>query len=127
VWHLQKESRGNQLKRGGGDGAVQTCSICQVNAGRPAGFEKDTDAENIGRDPCMRTDRHRLTYGVYARERPELVCGSFSPRQTNSVGPMLRRRRSSRKKQFSAEAVCIRWPKVPLHEAPVLQTDLKIE
>jgi hypothetical protein len=43
------------------------------------------------------------------------------------VGPMLRRRRSSRKKRFSAKAVCIRWPKVPLHEASVLQTDLKIE
>jgi hypothetical protein len=43
------------------------------------------------------------------------------------VGSMLRRRRSSRKKRLSAEAVCIRWPKVPLHEASVLQTDLKIE
>jgi hypothetical protein len=43
------------------------------------------------------------------------------------VGPVLRRRRSSRKKRPSAEAVCIRWPKVPLHEASVLQTDLKIE
>jgi hypothetical protein len=44
-----------------------------------------------------------------------------------TVGPMLRRRRSSRKKQPSAEAVCVRWPKVPLHEASVSQTDLKIE
>jgi hypothetical protein len=44
-----------------------------------------------------------------------------------SVGPVLRRRRSSRKKRPSAEAVCVRWPKVPLHEASVLQTDLKIE
>jgi hypothetical protein len=43
------------------------------------------------------------------------------------VGSMLRRRRSSRKKRLSAEAVCIRWPKVPLHEASVLQTNLKIE
>jgi hypothetical protein len=43
------------------------------------------------------------------------------------VGLVLRRRRSSRKKRPSAEAVCIRWPKVPLHEASVLQTDLKIE
>jgi hypothetical protein len=43
------------------------------------------------------------------------------------VGPMLRRRRSFRKKRSSAEAVCIRWPKVPLREASVLQTDLKIE
>jgi hypothetical protein len=43
------------------------------------------------------------------------------------VGSMLRRRRSSRKKRLSAEAVCMRWPKVPLHEASVLQTDLKIE
>jgi hypothetical protein len=25
------------------------------------------------------------------------------------------------------KAVCIRWPKVPLREASVLQTDLKIE
>jgi hypothetical protein len=45
----------------------------------------------------------------------------------NIVGPVLRRRRSSRKKRPSAEAVCVRWPKVPLHEASVLQTDLKIE
>jgi hypothetical protein len=43
------------------------------------------------------------------------------------VGSMLRRRRSSRKKRLSAKAVCIRWPKVPLHEASVLQIDLKIE
>jgi hypothetical protein len=40
---------------------------------------------------------------------------------------MLRRRRSCRKKQSSAEAVRMSWPKVPLHEASVLQTDLKIE
>jgi hypothetical protein len=43
------------------------------------------------------------------------------------VGSMLRRRRSSRKKRLSAEAACVRWPKVPLHEASVLQTDLRIE
>jgi transposase InsO family protein len=43
------------------------------------------------------------------------------------VGTMLRRRRSCRKKRLSAEVVCMRWPKVPLHEASVLQTDLKIE
>jgi hypothetical protein len=43
------------------------------------------------------------------------------------VGTMLRRRRSCRKKLLSAEAVCMRWPKVPLYEASVLQTDLKIE
>jgi hypothetical protein len=33
------------------------------------------------------------------------------------VGSMLRRRRSSREKRLSAEAVCMRWPKVPFHEA----------
>jgi hypothetical protein len=44
-----------------------------------------------------------------------------------TVVPVLRRRRSFRKKQPSAEAVCVRWSKVPLHEASVLQTDLKIE
>jgi hypothetical protein len=43
------------------------------------------------------------------------------------VGPVLRRRRSYREKKSSAEAVCIKWPKVPLCEASVLQTDLKIE
>jgi hypothetical protein len=43
------------------------------------------------------------------------------------VGSMLRRRRSSREKRLSAEAVCMRWPKVLLHEASTLQTDLKIE
>jgi hypothetical protein len=47
--------------------------------------------------------------------------------QIMAVGPMLRRRRSYRKKRSSNEAVCIRWPKVPLREASVLQTDLKIE
>jgi hypothetical protein len=45
----------------------------------------------------------------------------------STVGPVLRRRRSYRKKRSSAEAVCVRWPKVPFHEASVLQTDLKIE
>jgi hypothetical protein len=44
-----------------------------------------------------------------------------------TVGSMLRRRRSLRKKRLSAEAACERWPKLPLHEASVLQTDLKIE
>jgi hypothetical protein len=44
-----------------------------------------------------------------------------------TVGSMLRRRRSSRKKRLSAEAVCIGWSKVPLHKASALQTDLKIE
>jgi hypothetical protein len=48
-------------------------------------------------------------------------------RAEGSVGSMLRRRRSYRKKRSSAEAVCIRWPKVPLREASVLQTNLKIE
>jgi hypothetical protein len=47
--------------------------------------------------------------------------------EIEAVGTMLRRRRSCRKKRLSAEAVCMRWPKVPLHEASVLQTDLKIE
>jgi hypothetical protein len=51
-----------------------------------------------------------------------LLVGLLMP-----VGPMLRRRRSYRKKRSSAEAVCIRWPKVPLRGASVLQTDLKIE
>jgi hypothetical protein len=43
------------------------------------------------------------------------------------VGSMLRRRRSSREKQLSAEVVCTRWPKVPFHKASTVQTDLKIE
>jgi hypothetical protein len=47
--------------------------------------------------------------------------------ESRTVGSMPRRRRSSRKKRLSAEAVCMRWPKVPLHEASVLQTDLKIQ
>jgi hypothetical protein len=45
----------------------------------------------------------------------------------HTVGSMLRRRRSSREKQFSTEVVCTRWPKVPFHKASALQTDLKIE
>jgi hypothetical protein len=53
-------------------------------------------------------------------QRPADVAGA-------PVGPVLRRRRPFRKKQPSAEAVCVRWSKVPLHEASVLQTDLKIE
>jgi hypothetical protein len=44
-----------------------------------------------------------------------------------AVGSTLRRRRSSKKKRFSTEAVCIGWPKIPLHKASALQTDLKIE
>jgi hypothetical protein len=51
----------------------------------------------------------------------------YSTATKANVGTMLRRRRSCRKKWFSAEAVCMGWPKVPLHEASVLQTDLKIE
>jgi hypothetical protein len=39
---------------------------------------------------------------------------------SDGVGSMLRRRRSSREKRRSAEAVCMRWPKVPLHEASTL-------
>jgi hypothetical protein len=58
-----------------------------------------------------------------SRRQHEASASVRSP----SVGPVLRRRRSSRKKRPSAEAVCVRWPKVPLHEASVLQTDLKIE
>jgi hypothetical protein len=54
-------------------------------------------------------------------------CYNFVIMLFITVGSMLRRRRSSRKKRLSAEAVCIKWPKVPLHEASVLQTDLKIE
>jgi hypothetical protein len=59
------------------------------------------------------------TYQLLTRARHSI--------QDTPVGSMLRRRRSSRKKRLSAEAVCMRWPKVPLHEASVLQTDLKIE
>jgi hypothetical protein len=56
-----------------------------------------------------------------------IICRFDVPKAITVVGPMLRRRRSSRKKRLLAEAVCIRWPKVPIHEASVLQTDLKIE
>jgi hypothetical protein len=52
---------------------------------------------------------------------------NLGPDRTPGVGFMLRRRRSSRKKRLSVEAVCIKWSKVPLHEASVSQTDLKIE
>jgi hypothetical protein len=55
------------------------------------------------------------------------LCHIVSQNKIKTVGSMLRRRRSPGKKRLSAEAVCIRWPKVPLHEASVLQTDLKIE
>jgi hypothetical protein len=53
--------------------------------------------------------------------------GSYRLKDMDGVGTMLRRRRSCRKKRLSDEAVCMGWPKVPLHEALVLQTDLKIE
>ena len=46
---------------------------------------------------------------------------------SNTVGSMLRRRRSSRKKRPSAEAVCIRWPKVPLHEASVITDTSRLD
>jgi hypothetical protein len=41
----------------------------------------------------------------------------FNGTNDDDVGSMLRRRRSSREKRLSAEAVCMRWPKVPFHEA----------
>jgi hypothetical protein len=46
-------------------------------------------------------------------------------RRTAPVGSMLRRQRSSRKKRLSAEAVCVRWPKLPLHEASDITNRLK--
>jgi hypothetical protein len=55
------------------------------------------------------------------------VLQDFNSTTLACVGPVLRRRRSYRKKRSSAEAVCVRWPKDPFHEASVLQTDLKIE
>jgi hypothetical protein len=64
----------------------------------------------MGRSPC------KITFRPFAFDNNSIA-----------VGPMLRRRRSSRKKRLSAEAVSIRWPKVSLHKASVLQTDLKIE
>jgi hypothetical protein len=66
------------------------------------------------------------TPSVSRRERIGEM-GHAGKRLIGHVGSMLRRRRSLGKKRLSAEAVCIRWPKVPLHEASVLQTDLKIE
>jgi hypothetical protein len=72
---------------------------------------------NTGTNPQDRQDTARLWSG------PRV---SFTKTE-GPVGPVLRRRRSSRKKRPSTEAVCVRWPKVPLHEASVLQTDSKIE
>jgi hypothetical protein len=60
----------------------------------------------------------------------KLIFGLTRPQcnmTSGDVGSMLRRRRSSREKQFSTEVVCTRWPKVPFHKASALQTDLKIE
>jgi hypothetical protein len=85
---------------------------------------------------CYSSDRQRndLTAGdLPARRfappllRFTLAGNRITLRGRKIVGSMLRRRRSYRKKRSSAEAVCIRWPKVPLREASVLQTDLKIE
>jgi hypothetical protein len=84
----------------------------------------------VGRRICARHvawpmigRRHRTV-----RCAPDMSGAPTAPRSaTVGVGPMLRRRRSYRKKRSSAEAVCIKWPKVPLREASVLQTDLKIE
>jgi hypothetical protein len=58
---------------------------------------------------------------------PVFAHSAYSMELKIGVGPVLRRRRSSRKKRPSTKAVCVRWPKVPFHEASVLQTDLKIE
>jgi hypothetical protein len=75
--------------------------------------------------PLLDEPVHRLELGDAPLLRKKVDLAPFVPVVT--VGPMLRRRRSYRKKRSSAEAVCIRWPKVPLREASVLQTDLKIE
>jgi hypothetical protein len=66
---------------------------------------------------------------VHTTDKPQKYAELYIDRIVclHGVGPVLRRRRSFRKKQPSAEAVCVRWSKVPLHEASVLQTDLKIE
>jgi hypothetical protein len=65
-------------------------------------------------------------WAVWATSGPVLFTG-FPFLLFPDVGTMLRRRRSCRKKRLSDEAVCMGWPKAPLHEASVLQTDLKIE
>jgi hypothetical protein len=63
---------------------------------------------------------------IYKRSCMKTICPTVIS-SLEPVGSMLRRRRSSRKKRLLAEAACVRWPKVPLHEASVLQTDLRIE
>jgi hypothetical protein len=66
-------------------------------------------------------------YQIYCKLVCGIECAAAAVFLLYTVGSMLGRRRSYRKKRSSAEAVCIRWPKVPLREASVLQTDLKIE
>jgi hypothetical protein len=80
-----------------------------------SGTESSTTCK---RHECKKYSKMPLHYPRISKRAPLLSV---------PVGSMLRRRRSSRKKRLSAEAVCMRWPKVPLHEASVLQTDLKIE
>jgi hypothetical protein len=78
---------------------------------------------NTGRSPCKIT----LIPITFNNNSIVIFRGLIWLFIFKSVGTMLRRRRSCRKKRLSAEAVCMRWLKVPLHEASVLQTDLKIE
>jgi hypothetical protein len=57
------------------------------------------------------------TYITYPYILTKYILKKIVLNLIDSVGSMLRRRRSSREKRLSAEAVCMRWPKVPFHEA----------
>jgi hypothetical protein len=104
--------------------------------------ENWTDSKAIhnidGAEACEQYKYRREKAASANQPKPMLLCediaeqkvmlgSQLSEGQEKTVGSMLRRRRSSRKKRLSAEAACVRWPKVPLHEASVLQTDLRIE
>jgi hypothetical protein len=109
---------------GGGRGAVEGCGRGRRRSERErqnprALMQRGWSVEGGGgsAEGDGRTVRHWKIVDAY---NSHIISSIY-------VGSMLRRRRSSRKKRLSAEAVCMRWPKVPFHEASVLQIDLKIE
>jgi hypothetical protein len=124
-------------RKGGGAYRRRDCSgevaegvgeVLRVMAmcGSPSGMVGDGRSTCAGGGACRRRgvqpiqgtiDQSNGSEG-FTRDQGRCVC---------DVGSMLRRRRSYRKKRSSAEDVCLRWPKVPNHEASVLQTDLEIE
>jgi hypothetical protein len=101
--------------------------IVEFGAQAPKVGTEDYDSDEAAQIRHFNSQATSILLASLCREEYNKVQGLKNAKEIWDVGSMLRRRRSYRKKWFSAEIVCIRWPKVPLREASVLQTDLKIE